>query len=202
MVEQRKIQKAATSRRGNDRHGRRQVFHWLKSRGKSRPSRRITSDGGEIHYHLRSLDGKSRARRRRCSAICPQPALVPASPWLDSIAAGKTEACMSTGEKSPLTIRWENGRRRTAALVGVAMPDERQLDDGNFAGGSDQPHSRQFTARRHLPPRRGPAGQFERADGSGAEKISPDTSAKERERRIESEVSNDVRQSPHDFDFR
>ena len=65
-----------------------------------------------------------------------QPALIPASPWLDATAAAQAQINGGPRGKSahvPLG-KW---RRRTAALVAVAMPHERRLDHGDFPGAMD-----------------------------------------------------------------
>ena len=56
-------------------------------------------------------------------------------------------------------------------VVGLPIPHERSLDDANSAREPDGSSFRKSRARRHLHSRRGPAGQFERADSFGAEKI-------------------------------
>jgi uncharacterized lipoprotein YddW (UPF0748 family) len=65
------------------------------------------SNGGVIHYHLRSITEKAalNAVVRREYA---QPALVPATPWLDSQPPKKPKLAVTTGDDSA-SARWENG---------------------------------------------------------------------------------------------
>jgi uncharacterized lipoprotein YddW (UPF0748 family) len=62
--------------------------------------------GGKIHYHLRSvLDNPTLADSVR--AAYAQPALVPASPWLDSVPPGKPKITI-TEARSGWRVQWEN----------------------------------------------------------------------------------------------
>ena len=65
-----------------------------------------TSNGGEIHYHLRSItENPSLAAAVR--AQYAQPALVPASPWITASPPLKPKLSVDTG-KSSAHVRWEN----------------------------------------------------------------------------------------------
>jgi uncharacterized lipoprotein YddW (UPF0748 family) len=65
-----------------------------------------TSNGGEAHFHLRSiLDNPTLARF--VSTQYAQPALVPASPWLVVLPPDKPKLSV-TSEKPGATVRWEN----------------------------------------------------------------------------------------------
>jgi uncharacterized lipoprotein YddW (UPF0748 family) len=62
--------------------------------------------GGEIYYHLRNLtDNPALADIVR--AEYPQSALVPASPWLNSIPPDKPKLTVTTGENSGVNVHWE-----------------------------------------------------------------------------------------------
>jgi uncharacterized lipoprotein YddW (UPF0748 family) len=63
-------------------------------------------NGGEIHYHLRSvLENPALAAAVR--AQYAQPALVPATPWLDALPPEKPKLSVTAGENST-SLRWEN----------------------------------------------------------------------------------------------
>ena len=69
--------------------------------------RNLTSNSGEIHYHLRSvLDNSALATTVRTQYA--QPALVPATSWLDSVPPEKPKLTVAAGETST-SARWENG---------------------------------------------------------------------------------------------
>jgi len=71
-----------------------------------------SSNGGEIHYHLRSvLENPALAATVR--AEYAQPALVPAATWLDSTPPEKPKLTV-TGEKNSTSIHWENGGAKPA----------------------------------------------------------------------------------------
>jgi uncharacterized lipoprotein YddW (UPF0748 family) len=63
-----------------------------------------TSVGGEIHYHLRSL-AENPALAAAMQLQYAQPALVPASTWMDSLPPEKPNLFAAT-ENSVTTIRW------------------------------------------------------------------------------------------------
>ena len=63
-----------------------------------------TSVGGEIHYHLRSL-AENPALAAAVQLQYAQPALVPASTWMDSLPPEKPNLFAAT-ENSVTTIRW------------------------------------------------------------------------------------------------
>ncbi len=66
---------------------------------------RQQTNGGEIHFHLRNvLDDPALAGIVR--AEYRQPALVPASPWLDSMPPGKP-GISATGLGADLAVRWQ-----------------------------------------------------------------------------------------------
>lgn len=62
--------------------------------------------GGEIFYHLRNLTDNP-ALTDMVRAEYPRSALVPASPWLDSIPPDKPKLTVTTGENSGVNIHWE-----------------------------------------------------------------------------------------------
>jgi len=67
-----------------------------------------SDDGGEIFYHLRSvLDNQALASSIR--AEYAQPALVPASPWLDAATPDKPVLSMTIGNNSTVTASWKSG---------------------------------------------------------------------------------------------
>ena len=71
-----------------------------------------SGNGGEIHYHLRSvLENPALAATVR--AEYAQPALVPAATWLDPTPPEKPKLTV-TGEKNSISIHWENGGVETA----------------------------------------------------------------------------------------
>ncbi len=63
-----------------------------------------TSVGGEIHYHLRSV-AENPALAAAVQSQYAQPALVPASPWMDSLPPEKPNLFAAT-KNSVTTIRW------------------------------------------------------------------------------------------------
>ncbi|HEX7569536.1 MAG TPA: family 10 glycosylhydrolase [Verrucomicrobiae bacterium] len=65
-----------------------------------------TSNGGEIHYHLRSVT-ENPALATAVRAQYAQPALVPASPWIAATPLVKPKLTVTTGNNSA-HIRWEN----------------------------------------------------------------------------------------------
>lgn len=65
-----------------------------------------TSNGGEIHYHLRSVADNS-ALAAAVRAQYAQPALVPASPWITAPLLLKPRLTVDTGNNSA-HARWEN----------------------------------------------------------------------------------------------
>ena len=69
--------------------------------------RNLTSNGGEIHYHLRSVLENS-ALAAAVKSSYAQPALVPATSWLDSVPPEKPKLTVAAGETS-ISVRWENG---------------------------------------------------------------------------------------------
>ena len=65
-----------------------------------------TSNGGAIHYHLRSvLENSALAASTRTQYA--QPALIPATPWLDSTPPEKPRLTATAGKYSA-SARWEN----------------------------------------------------------------------------------------------
>ncbi len=69
-------------------------------------TRRQPGAGGEIFYHLRNLaDNAGLADIVRIAYA--QPALVPASPWLDSIPPGKPKLTVVENSRSSLRLHWE-----------------------------------------------------------------------------------------------
>ena len=69
-------------------------------------TRRQPGAGGEIFYHLRNLaDNAALADVVRIAYA--QPALVPASPWLDSIPPGKPKLTVVENSRSSLRLHWE-----------------------------------------------------------------------------------------------
>ncbi len=66
-----------------------------------------SSNGGEIHYHLRNVLEHS-ALNAVVRDKYAQPALAPAMTWLDSVPPEKPKLS-ATGEKNATTVRWENG---------------------------------------------------------------------------------------------
>jgi uncharacterized lipoprotein YddW (UPF0748 family) len=70
-------------------------------------TRRQTGAGGEIFYHLRNLtDNAGLANVVR--AACPQPALVPASPWLDAAPPAMPKLMVMEDSRAALRLRWES----------------------------------------------------------------------------------------------
>jgi uncharacterized lipoprotein YddW (UPF0748 family) len=66
-----------------------------------------TSNGGEIHYHLRSIT-ENPALNAAVRAQYAQPALVPATTWLDAAPPEKPRLTVTAGNNST-GVRWENG---------------------------------------------------------------------------------------------
>jgi uncharacterized lipoprotein YddW (UPF0748 family) len=66
-----------------------------------------TSNGGEIHYHLRTLV-ENGGLANSVAAKYTQPALVPAATWLDSTPPEKPRLSVTNGSNSA-TVHWENG---------------------------------------------------------------------------------------------
>ena len=65
-----------------------------------------TSNGGAIHYHLRSvLENSALGASTRTQYA--QPALIPATPWLDSTPPEKPRLTATAGKFSA-SARWEN----------------------------------------------------------------------------------------------
>ena len=62
--------------------------------------------GGEIFYHLRNL-ADSPALAGVVRAACPQPALVPASPWLGSIPPARPKLLVAEDSRADLRVHWE-----------------------------------------------------------------------------------------------
>ncbi len=75
---------------------------------------RAQSAGGEIHFHLRSVT-QNPALAGDVRALYSQPALVPASPWLDSIPPDKPKLTV-TIENSGALAHWENSGGEPAWL--------------------------------------------------------------------------------------
>jgi uncharacterized lipoprotein YddW (UPF0748 family) len=69
-------------------------------------TRRQPGAGGEIFYHLRNLTDNA-ALADAVRTACAQPALVPASPWLDSIPPGKPKLTVAENSRSSLRLQWE-----------------------------------------------------------------------------------------------
>jgi uncharacterized lipoprotein YddW (UPF0748 family) len=69
-------------------------------------TRKQAGAGGEIFYHLRSLTDNA-ALADSVRAAYAQPALVPASPWLDSIPPGKPKLTVVENSPSSLRLQWE-----------------------------------------------------------------------------------------------
>jgi uncharacterized lipoprotein YddW (UPF0748 family) len=69
-------------------------------------TRRQPGAGGEIFYHLRNLTDDS-APAKAVRAAYLQPALVPASPWLDAFPPGKPKLTVVENSLSSLRLRWE-----------------------------------------------------------------------------------------------
>ena len=93
----------------------------MKFRGKFK-LRANSPAGGEIHFHLRSVT-QNPALADAVRAQYSQPALVPASPWLDSIPPDKPK--LTIGEScAGLRFQWEHFRRRTRMAVGLAISHE------------------------------------------------------------------------------
>jgi len=68
--------------------------------------RRQPGAGGEIFFHLRDLtDNPALAGVVR--AACPQPALVPASPWLDAAPPARPKLVVVEDRRAALRVRWE-----------------------------------------------------------------------------------------------
>jgi uncharacterized lipoprotein YddW (UPF0748 family) len=68
---------------------------------------RAQSAGGEVHFHLRSvLDNQALAISIRSAYA--QPALVPASPWLDSLPPEQPKIIVAENTPANLQARWEN----------------------------------------------------------------------------------------------
>jgi uncharacterized lipoprotein YddW (UPF0748 family) len=65
-----------------------------------------TSNGGEVHYHLRSLT-ENPALAAAVRAEYAPPALVPASPWIAASPPLKPKLAVDTGSHSA-HVRWEN----------------------------------------------------------------------------------------------
>jgi uncharacterized lipoprotein YddW (UPF0748 family) len=65
-----------------------------------------TSNGGEVHYHLRSVT-ENPALDAAVRAFYAQPTLVPASPWIAAIPPLKPKLTVDTGTASA-HVRWEN----------------------------------------------------------------------------------------------
>src|SRR4029078_6762052 len=63
-----------------------------------------TSVSGEIHYHLLSV-ADNRALAAAVQSQYAQPALVPASPWINSVPPGRPNLYAAT-ENSITAIRW------------------------------------------------------------------------------------------------
>jgi uncharacterized lipoprotein YddW (UPF0748 family) len=75
---------------------------------------RAQSTGGEIHFHLRSVT-QNPALADAVHALYSQPALVPASPWLDSIPPDKPK--LTIGESSAgRRFQWESSGGEPAWL--------------------------------------------------------------------------------------
>jgi uncharacterized lipoprotein YddW (UPF0748 family) len=73
---------------------------------------REQSVGGKIHYHLRSIL-ENPALTDSIRAAYAQPALVPASPWLDSVPPEKPKLILAEA-RSGWRVQWENGGGKTA----------------------------------------------------------------------------------------
>ncbi len=109
---------------------------------------------GEIIYHLRNLL-ENRALADVLRAQYPQPALVPASPWLDSIPPDQPKLTV-TIENSGARCALGNCRRQTGMVVDPAISKQRCLDDGNSAGESNDANFFRLPAGRHCRQRGGP----------------------------------------------
>jgi len=68
--------------------------------------RRQPGAGGEIFYHLRNLTDNA-ALANAVRAAGAQPALVPASPWLDSMPPGKPKLTVVEDSRSVLRLQWQ-----------------------------------------------------------------------------------------------
>jgi len=69
-------------------------------------TRRQPGAGGEIFFHLRNLTDNA-ALAEVVRTACAQPALVPASPWLDSLPPGKPKLTVAENSRSSLGLQWE-----------------------------------------------------------------------------------------------
>jgi uncharacterized lipoprotein YddW (UPF0748 family) len=69
---------------------------------------REQSTGGEIHFHLRSVTDNP-ALTDFIRAAYAQPALVPPSPWLDSIPPDKPALNVIIGKNASVTASWQVG---------------------------------------------------------------------------------------------
>lgn len=69
-------------------------------------TRRQPGAGGEIFYHLRNLTDNA-ALANAVRAANPQPALVPASPWLGSVPPGKPKLTVVENSHSSLRLEWQ-----------------------------------------------------------------------------------------------
>ena len=76
----------------------------MKSRGKCKSSADNPASAGEIFYHLRNLLD-NHALTDVVRAEYPQPALVPASPWLDSTPPDKPKLTI-VESRAGLRVEW------------------------------------------------------------------------------------------------
>ena len=95
-------------------------------------TRQQTGNGGEIHYHLRSADGQSRAGRRRPRAIRAVRARA-ASPWIAATPPLTAKTHRDHGQKFRAP-RWENAGVEPPRWWLLQCPHERRLDDADFPG--------------------------------------------------------------------
>ncbi|HXR03975.1 MAG TPA: family 10 glycosylhydrolase [Verrucomicrobiae bacterium] len=72
--------------------------------------------GGEIFYHLRNLtDTAGLANVVR--AAYPQPALVPASPWLEAMLPGKPRLTIAENSRTSLRLQWQTADSRASLWI-------------------------------------------------------------------------------------
>ena len=76
---------------------------------------REQSANGEIHFHLRSVTDNT-ALAAAIRAAYAQTALVPASPWLDSLAPDKPKFVVAESARTNLQAQWENSGGEPAWL--------------------------------------------------------------------------------------
>ena len=97
-------------------------------------------------YHLRNLM-ENPALADVVRAQYPQPALVPASPWLDSIPPAKPKLSVSES-RAGLRFEWANSGAKPAWLWVLQFRTQRCLDDGNSARESNDADVFRFQAGR------------------------------------------------------